>query len=56
MENLEQQIKEYIKNNLSIQVTQETNDFMSTDCSTSTRLKVSLFLEGEYLSSDSIYL
>jgi hypothetical protein len=50
---LEDVIKQYLKDNLSISVNVETNDFMTTDSSTSTRFTVTLLLGDEEISSDS---
>ena len=46
-------IKQYLKDNLSISLNVETNDFMSTDCSTRTRFTVSIAIDGEEVCSDS---
>ena len=46
-------IKQYLKENLSISVDSDTNDFMSTDASTRTRVTATLILEDEEISSDS---
>ena len=46
-------IKQYLKDNLSIAVNVETNDFMTTDGSTRTRVTVSIAIDGEEICSDS---
>jgi hypothetical protein len=50
-----EKVKSYIKENLSIEITSVTNDFMTTDGSTCTRFSVKLLLDGEEISSDSYY-
>jgi hypothetical protein len=52
---LNEKIKTYIQNNLSVEISSETNDFMSTDGSTLTRFSVKLLLDGKEISSDSYY-
>lgn len=52
---IDEQIKQYIKNNLAVEVHSVTNDFMSTDGSTVTCFTVKLMLEGEPISEDSYY-
>lgn len=46
-------IKQYLKDNLSIAVNVETNDFMTTDGSSITRVTVSIAIDGEEICSDS---
>lgn len=46
-------IKQYLKEHLSIAVNVETNDFMTTDGSTRTRVSVSIAIDGEEICSDS---
>ncbi len=52
---LNEKIKTYIQNNLSVEISSETNDFMSIDGSTLTRFSVKLLLDGKEISSDSYY-
>lgn len=49
-------IKEYLKDNLSISLDIESNDFMTTDCTTSKRAKVTLSIDNEEITSDTFYL
>lgn len=46
-------IKQYLKDNLSIAINVETNDFLTTDGSTRTRVTVSIAIDGEEICSDS---
>lgn len=52
-EELQKAIKDCIKENLFVSIKTETNGFMTTDGSQSTRITVSLELDGEIISSDS---
>jgi hypothetical protein len=52
---LNEKIKTYLENNLSIEISSETNDFMTTDGSTLTRFSVKLLLDGKEISSDNYY-
>ncbi len=51
MEN-EEFIKRYLKENLSISVDINTNDFMSTDGSERTRITIKILLDNEEVCSD----
>lgn len=48
-------IKEYLKENLTISINADTSSFHHTDASTSTRVEISISLEGEIISTDSYY-
>ena len=52
---LNEKIKSYLEENLSIEISTETNDFMSTDGFTRTRFSVKLLLNNKEISSDSYY-
>ena len=47
------EILELLRNNLTISIETETNGFMTTDGSTSTRVEVTILLEDEIVSTDS---
>lgn len=46
-------IKEYLKDNLSIEIKSETNDFMSTNASTRNRFSIIIKIEDEIICQDS---
>lgn len=50
-EKIEKLIKDYIKNNLAISIDSETNDFMTTDGTRTTRLTVTLLIDNEEIDS-----
>jgi hypothetical protein len=48
-------ISSFLEGNLSIEISTETNDFMSTDGSRKTSISVKLLLNGKEISSSSYY-
>lgn len=52
---IEKAVREYLENNLSIEIKSETNDFHNADCSNSTRVEIEIKLKDKVIASDSYY-
>ena len=54
-EDINKTIKQYLMEHMTVSLEVDTNDFMSTDCSTKTRTRVTIYIDGDPVCSDSSY-
>lgn len=54
-EEVQEIVRKYIRDNLTVRINSETSCFHTTDGSEKTRFEVQILLDGEVISNDTYY-